>query len=91
MALTKVIILLLNQLEDMTPLLLKLTDVPSLLWQDPLSTFVSVGSALGGLRNEPKGLRSRQRGRVGSTPRPSRVRGQETPAARDGADIQEAA
>ena len=38
------------------PLLLKLTEVPLLLWDVPLSTFVLEGSALGGLRNEPKGL-----------------------------------
>ena len=37
----------------------------------------------------PKGLKSRQHGRAKSTARPSRVRGQETPAARDGEDTQE--
>ena len=39
---------------------LKSMEVPILFSDVPLSTFVSVGSALGGLRNEPKGLRSRQ-------------------------------
>ena len=34
-----------------TPLLLKLTEVPLLLSDVPLSTFVSVGSALLGLRS----------------------------------------
>ena len=47
-------------------LLLKLTEVVLLLRDVSLSTFVSVVSALGGLRNEPKRLRSRQHGRVGS-------------------------
>ena len=51
-----------------SPLLLKLTELPLVLWSVALSTFVSVGSALGGRRNQPKGLRSRQHGRVGSTP-----------------------
>ena len=50
------------------PLLLKLTGVPLFLSDVPLSTLVSVGSALGGLRNEPNGLRSHQHGRVGPTP-----------------------
>ena len=42
---------------EICPLLLKIREVPLLLRSVSLSTFISVGSALGCLRNEPKGLR----------------------------------
>ena len=49
------VLAIVTELRSNNPLLLGSTEVPLLLGDVPLSSSVSVGSALGGLCNEPKG------------------------------------